>query len=181
MTDGKPIIIFTTFWDAEKILGSKVIVNQDNELINLEFDEYNSPSNYQVSSIALMHPDLNTMPLIKKQFDPFFTIKCLCPTYDILMKYKADKDWDSYTKEFKRIIIGRKTDIINWVDSLIPNKVYILCCWENTERGAKCHREILYRLLTQSKTMKDKAVYVYRSGSKCYYSKEETRNFSNLI
>ena len=169
MEEKKSTIIFTTFWDAEKMLSQKAIVNNKKELQILELDEDGDPSNYSVNSIALMHPDLTKMPLINKQFHPFTTIKCLCPTYDILMKYKTDKDWDSYTKEFKKLIVNRKKDIISWIDSLNPNFIYILCCWENTERGANCHREILYKLLTQSKTMKDKANYIYRTGSKTYF------------
>lgn len=167
MQEYKPIVIFTTFWDAEEILKQKCFLFQNDGKMNIAYvrtGSDNKPENFCVYSIALAHPNLDKTPNIKEQINPFVRLDILCPTYDILMKYKKDKDWVDYTEKYKKIIVRRKEEIKNWFSSLRNNFVYILCCWENTQSGANCHRQILYNVITSSKTLKDKAIYVYHHG-----------------
>ena len=144
------ILIFTTFWDAEYFLKN------------------NPYSKCQVFSIALTHPGVTRLPNITLKSPWKNSISCLdffCPTPAMLFKYKEDKDWKDYTEKFNALIVQRKEKIKAWIDS-IPNGTYFLCCWENTKNGINCHRKLLYDALTQSKTMKDKAKYIYRHGGK---------------
>lgn len=172
MQESKPIVIFTTFWDAEDILKQKCFLFQNDNKTNIVYvctDSNNKPENFCVYSIALAHPSLDKIPNIKEQTLPFFIrLDMLCPTYDILMKYKRDKDWVDYTKKYKQIISKRKDEIKNWIFSLRNNFIYILCCWENTKSGANCHRQILYNAIIASKTLKDKATYIYRHGKESF-------------
>lgn len=138
------ILIFTTFWDADYFLKN---------------NEY---SLCKVYSIALQHPNL---PFISKKFNPLPTLDFFCPTWEMLSKYKTDKNWDDYTKKYRALLMQRKKEIKEWFNSL-KNGSYMLCCWENTSRGANCHRKLLYDVFVHSKSTKDKAVYIYRHGGK---------------
>lgn len=160
----KPILIFSTFWDAEYIIDKKFCIAQYKNEAKMVY--LNNPLNYTVNSIALMHPNLDNLPLLKEQFSPLKTLSFFCPTYDILRKYKEDKDWDDYTLKYKALLVRRKDDIKDWISSLEDNKAYILCCWENTSKKAKCHRQIIYSAISNSKTLKDKVICLYRDGGK---------------
>lgn len=141
----KPTVIFTTFWHADKML---------------EKDE-----NIVVHSVALSHPPLTKLKNINKHFKPFVRLDMFCPTPEILFKYKEDKDWRAYVKEYRKLLSQRKKEIKGWVKSLEDDKTYALCCWENTSVSAQCHRWLIYYALTDSKTMKDKAIYVCKHGN----------------
>ena len=149
----KPIVIFTTFWDAEEILKQKHFLYGTGTAFRLKVKD-NKPENYRAYSIALSHP---------KDFY-FVRIDTFCPTYDMLMKYKEDKDWETYTKKYRDLMVERKKEIKEWFNRLNEDFVYILCCWENTYKGSKCHRRLLYDAVSTSKTLKDKAIYIYRHG-----------------
>jgi hypothetical protein len=164
MSETKPILIFTHFWDAEYIISRQFCIAQQDSTVKMIY--LNNPLNYTVNSIALTHPNLDSLPLIQEQFPSLKTLNFFCPTYEILKKYKEDKDWDYYTKKYKELLVARRDDIKDWVNSLEDNKAYILCCWENTSRGANCHRVILYNAISHSKTLKDKVICLYRDGGK---------------
>lgn len=138
----KPIVTFTSFWDAN-------ILVQDQS------------QNYQVYSIALGIPDSTKIPFIKN----ILKLNHFCPTYDLLMSYKKDGDWDKYKVIYRKILISRKDDIDKWLKGLEQDKTYILCCWEDTSKKCNCHRKILYDALKATKIWKDYAIWVYRNGN----------------
>lgn len=88
------------------------------------------------------------------------------PSYKILKKYKEDGDWSFYTKEYHNILRANKHDIRAWIDSLDPSVVYVLCCWENTVKGSRCHRKLVYDALNKSEFAKGKIKAIYRHGNK---------------
>jgi len=160
----KPIILFTNFWDANNLIDRKHFTfSKDGQisLVNLIDD----PINYNVLSIALTHPPIESLPNIKSRFS-LNRLDFFCPTYGILMDYKNGGEWSEYIIKYKELLKSRKDSIVPWVKSLNQNNVYILCCWENTSKGANCHRDILYDVFTKSNSMKDMAIYVSRDGKK---------------
>jgi hypothetical protein len=68
--------------------------------------------------------------------------------------------------------VSNKESVAKFVDSLEPEHIYILCCWENTCKGANCHRKLLCDALSSSGRTKDLANYVYRHGDVNYAKKE---------
>jgi len=159
---GKPVILFTNFWDANNLLKNKhflININDSIYRVRLETDKY------CVYSIALSHPPIEKLTEIKSQFNAIQRLDFFCPTYKLLMRYKNDQDWDSYTKDFNQLMKDRKIEVNDWLNSLPENRLYILCCWENTSRGANCHRKLIYDAMISSKTVRDKCFYVYRDGS----------------
>jgi len=151
----KPTIIFTNFWDA------KCIVENGGFLIDGRVVRF-SKEEAKIESVALAQPKGFNHPNLK-----FFN-----PSWDILKAYKANRDWDDYTKSYRRILVENKAEIVEWIDSL-PPKVYFLCCWENTSKGANCHRRIIFDSLRSSKRTKDSANYIYRHGDKQQYNAEK--------
>jgi len=147
----KPTIIFTTFWDAIRIKESKGFLFE-NKVVQFEDNEI------QVLSIALVTP-----PNLKLKNIP--TLDLFCPSWDILKKYKKDKDWDSYTQSYTDMLSERKAKIVSWLNSLSSN-LYVLSCWENTINGANCHRKIVFDLLAGSKKVGKYANFIYRHGDK---------------
>ena len=174
----KPVCIFTTFWDANAIIGNEYFIFvEGNKLYRCRLSSKNGKSlNYHVYSIALSHPPYKALPEIKKQFGDMIRLNCFCPTYEILNKYKNDKDWDYYTKQYRNILKQRKDSIKDWMDSLNPDTLYFLCCWENTKGESKCHRQLLYEAFKKSPTLNEKAFFVYRHGDK-----EESINKWNVF
>lgn len=164
----KPVIVFTTFWDANAIINNDyfIFVERDKLYRCRLFDRKDKPANYQVCSIALSHPDYKALPQIKKLFGEMPRIDGFCPTYNMLQKYKGDKDWDYYTREYRKLLRLRKDFVKEWMDTLKPDTLYFLCCWENTVGESKCHRQLLYDALRKSPSMNDKAFFVYRHGDK---------------
>lgn len=159
---GKPVILFTNFWDANTLLSKKhflVDVEGSTYRIRLENDQYS------IYSIALSHPPVEKLPDIKTQFGEFRRLDFFCPTYKILMRYKNDKNWELYTEDFNKLMKDRKSEINDWIDSLAENYLYILCCWENTSRDSKCHRQLIYNAITSSSKLGQKCFYIYRNGS----------------
>jgi len=156
----KPIIIFTTFWDADFLIGNKFLLidNADKEKA-YKIDV----SDGKILSIALSHPDIKKFKHIKA----IPRIDCFCPTWNILKRYKNDKDWEKYKIDYVNLIKERKDRIKNFIGEL-EEKVYFFCCWEDTSLGAKCHRQILYDKFNKSKYMKEKAFLIYRDGKKQY-------------
>ena len=164
----KPIVVFTTFWEANAIIEDEYFIfMEENKLYRCRLLRNKlAPINYRVFSIALSHPPLKSMPEIKSQFKELVRIDDFCPTYEMLQKYKGDKDWEYYTKKYRKLLKERKGFIKEWVDSLLPDTIYFLCCWENTIGESKCHRQLLYEALSASKRMVEKAFFVYRHGNK---------------
>ena len=158
MDKNKPTIILTTFWDAINISDNcGFMINES--IIHLDKDEL------EVLSIALAKPKSEKMA-------KFPTLDFFCPSWDLLKDYKRNRNWDSYTKKYRNILIENKNEIASWVDSL-TQKVYALCCWENTLKGANCHRKIIYDALKSSSRTKDLVNLVYRHGDKSQYNIEK--------
>lgn len=176
--NGKSIVIFTNFWDADTVINYRFLLfhdlkNQKFYKINLLGDKKGKDINYSAHSIALSHPDFKNKSNLKN----INRIDCFCPTYDMLKRYKENHDWDSYRKDFIGLIKKRKEAMKEWAASLIPNRIYFLCCWENTSSGAHCHREILYKAFLDSKVMSKNILPVYRHGNE---AKEDNRRLDGL-
>jgi hypothetical protein len=159
----KPIILFTNFWDANKLIDRKYFIfSKDDKAYKVNLID--APLNYNVLSIALTHPPIKSLPNINSRFN-LDRLDFFCPTYNILMDYKNGGEWDDYVKAYKILLKKRKSQIVQWIKSLTPDKVYILCCWENTSKGANCHRDILYNVFTASESMRNRAIYISRDGT----------------
>jgi hypothetical protein len=159
------IVVFSTFWDVNKIVGTSYFLANDRSgkntyKINLLIDaKTNEPRNFEVRSVALSNPTIKNPAWNKIGRLDFF-----CPTYEILNKYHGDGNWEEYQKCFKILMQKRKKEIRKWLDSLKPDWVYFLCCWENTSNGANCHRQLLYKDFCNSKVAADKIIPFYRHG-----------------
>ena len=167
----KSIVILTSFWDANALLDFKYLFfefGNSGEVAKLNFlsDDKGKPLNYSVNSVALKHPDFTSNKLfnLKKAFSG--RLDFFCPTYDLLFRYKEDKNWDSYTKDYKDLLRGRKEPIREWLNNLDTEHIYILCCWENTVGKSHCHRELMYDAFKKSKLAKSKVFPIYRHGNK---------------
>ena len=127
----KPIILFTSFWDANFLAKEEYfLVENDGQNKLIWIDDYST------QSIALMSPEKSKI----KYLTDLQRLDIFCPTYTMLMAEKSKPDWPKYTKEFKSLISSRKHEIVDWVDSLVSGHIYILCCWEATCEGTNCHR-----------------------------------------
>jgi len=160
----KSIVVFTSFWEADAIIKDRYFLfndTRDNKLYRIILQDGKSV-NYSVHSIALSHPDLSK----NKNMKGINRIDCFCPTYDLLKKYKENKDWAAYTEKFIGLMKNRKSDIKDWANSLKTDHVYFLCCWENTTNGAHCHRELVYNAFFKSKIMSEKILPIYMHGGK---------------
>jgi len=185
----KAIVLFTSFWDADSIIGDQYFIVRSNDKkkyskINLFTNDIGQPENFSVRSIALSHPNLSKLSkLMTLEKDAKMTrLDFFCPTYNILKRYKNDNDWDSYQRDFVDIVKNRKESIKDWIEGLIPNHLYILCCWENTVGGANCHRQILYKLFNKSPSAMKKMVCLYRDGARDYKRKSsEWQHNSPLV
>ena len=156
-----PIVVFTNFFDACYLIknkSTKIII--DNKSFHLQLVD-----NPEIFSIALLSPPKDKLKSIYENYSDLPRLDFFCPTYRLLSQYKSDKDWQSYEKEFIKIISSNKQKIVEWIDGLENNKIYLLMCWENTSGDSKCHRQILYNKISNSKTLKDKAVWIYRHGN----------------
>jgi len=162
----KPVVIFTTFWDAAYLVDSKSVLfdwHGNIKSLNLLSD----PCNFSVKSVALSHPSFEKMPKLKGIFrGNRDRLDFFCPSYDLLHKYHKDKDWNYYIEKYKKSMGSNKREIRDWVSSLELNHIYILCCWEDTSGGANCHRRLIYNALRASKIAKDKLILIYRDGGK---------------
>lgn len=148
----KPILLFTTFWKAKSIIDNGCyIFEKDEKTVNIRIDDQRKLQKY---SIALSQPKNCHLE----------RVDCLCPTYDILMDYKNNKDWDSYTKLYTELIKNRRNKIVNFVESIDKDSICFMCCWENTSKGAHCHREIVYNMFNNSENMKKRVYLVYDHG-----------------
>jgi hypothetical protein len=132
--------------------------------INFFKDDNNVPENFSVHSIALSHPEFKKEVNLKG----IGRLDFFCPTYDMLKRYKANNDWEAYSKDFIKLIQKRKNTIKEWMDSLKPNWVYFLCCWEDTSGGAHCHRELIHKAFKDSKVASQKIISIFREGKKIY-------------
>ena len=164
----KPVVVFSSFWHVEKILESGYYLHRldDNNVIKLVVE---LPMNYSVYSIALSNPKLDdklTNIAALNILNKFHRLDFFCPTYNILKDYQTDKDWEIYRKRFIGILKERTDKIKAWVSSLKPDHVYFLCCWENTSKKAKCHRQIVYDVFRNSKSIKDSVISLYCDGGK---------------
>jgi hypothetical protein len=165
----RPVIVFTTFWDADYLVKHRTIfvesANQSKALkINLLMDDSSVPDNFSVKSIALSSPHIDKLPCLQC-FGEIERLDFFCPTYNMLSRYKKDRDWESYTEDYMALIRDRKDLVKDWLKSLKKNHVYILCCWENTSVKAKCHRRLIYDAFMKSKVVKNNTILIYRHGN----------------
>lgn len=163
----KPTVVFTNFWDANIIAKEGYFTYCFHE--SSEEKKFYAVwlRNYQINSISLSMPDSSKLPFLKDK--KIFRLNHFCPTYNLLMSYKSDGNWDKYRTEYRKILVSKKEDISSWVDSLEDDKVYILCCWEDTSKKCNCHRKLLYDVLKATSIWKDKAIWVYRHGNGKYF------------
>ena len=156
-----PIVIFTNFFDACYLIKNKSTnITIKDKVYNLHLLE-----NPEVYSISISHPPKDKLKIIYDHYSDLQRLDFFCPTYKLLCQYKENKDWQAYEKEFIKIISSNKNQIIEWIDSLENDKIYLLMCWENTSGGSNCHRQILYDKISNSKKLKDKAIWIYRHGN----------------
>lgn len=162
----------TNFWDANTLIDYGFLlhtVKGDDKVYKVNLINDNGNKNYTVNSIALSHPPLNKVKHLQylKRLDFF------CPTYDLLCRYKKNRDWESYTEDYYNILKKRKRDIREWLEDLKPNHVYFLCCWENTIAGSNCHRSLIYKKILSSKIAMETVLPIYRHGEKIYKEERE--------
>ena len=155
-----PIVVFTNFFDACSLIKSKSLKITHDKPYHLQLVE-----NPEIFTVAITTPPKEKLKDIYANYQFIPRLDFFCPTYKLLCEYKENKDWIQYEKIFISIISKNKASIIEWVGSLKNDKVYLLMCWENTSGGAKCHRQILYDKISNSKTLKNKAIWVYRHGN----------------
>jgi hypothetical protein len=160
----KPIVVFSNFWDANILAKDKYMSFSFLTPENVEKRVLIWLNNFQVYSIALGIPDSVKIPYLKS----IFRLNHFCPTYNLLMSYKGNNDWGIYRKEYRQLLKNRKSDIDDWVNGLEQDKVYILCCWEDTSKNCHCHRQILYDAMKETSIWKDKAIWIYRHGNNRY-------------
>ena len=159
----KSLVILTNFWDANFVIdcGFTLFPCDKEKYYKINFDKKNK--NYSVYSIALRHPEID-----KKLscLGGITTLDFFCPTYDMLKRYKEDGNWEFYTKDYLNLMRNRKEEVKEWIRSLTPNHVYLLCCWENTAFKAKCHRQLLFDAFNHSKLAQEKMILFYSHGEK---------------
>jgi len=158
MDASKPTIVFTTFWDALEVSQNGGMLHEDKAIRFLS-------NECVILSVALAKPKLPKLRNVG-------TLDFFCPTWEILKEYKKNRDWNTYTNKYRKILVQNKDEIAQWVDTL-ESRVYFLCCWENTVSGANCHRHLLYEALSKSKRTKDSANYIFRHGDKDLLHKEK--------
>jgi len=167
----KPTVVFTNFWDANILAQDKYMTYCFHESPTEKKFYMAWLRNYQFYSIALGMPDASKTPFLKD----IFRLDHFCPTYDLLMTYKKDGDWDKYRQVYRKLLVYRKDLITDWVDSLEQDKIYILCCWEDTSKKCNCHRKLLFDALKSTSIWKDKAIWVYRHGNGKYFRMHPTK------
>jgi len=73
------------------------------------------------------------------------TIRCLCPTWQMVKDYKARRiSEEEYTDQYRELVIERWPAIKKWMDSIAVNDEVYLCCWERT---GFCHRYLVAKLI----------------------------------
>lgn len=172
-------VILTNFWDANLLINQRFVMYDDQKnkvvyKINLASNKDNKPSNFSVHSIALRPPPKNP-----DNIECIDRLDFFCPTYNMLCRYKSDNNWEAYTADYLKLLKTRKKLIKLWFDSLKPNWIYFLCCWENTATGAHCHRELMYKSFCESSVFMKKVLPIYRHGERIY--KKEITNFDYQI
>jgi len=161
----KAVVIFTSFWDANSILdASYALFKNENVFYKINF--VSDPCNYDIQSIALSHPKLEDRGLEHLSTCGMQRIDVFCPTYDMLKRYKNDKDWDKYKVDYYNLMKQRRDRVKAWLESLQRDHIYVLCCWENTSKGANCHRRILFDMFNHFDSIKEKVFAIYRHGER---------------
>jgi hypothetical protein len=73
------------------------------------------------------------------------TVRCLCPTWDIVRAYKARQiTEEEYTAKYHDLMVARWPQVIRWLRSLQSDQDIYLCCWERT---GFCHRYLVAKLI----------------------------------
>lgn len=80
----------------------------------------------------------------------YFHLTDLAPTKELLKKYQADKDWQSYEKDFLALL--EKRNVENEIKPELLKGPTILLCSEKT--AGKCHRRLTAEYL-QEKVLAD--------------------------
>ncbi len=169
MIVNKPVLLFTTFWKANYLINKGYFFEKKDKetyykisLISLKDEEIN----FKIFSIALGIPDIKKLPNLYLS-NGIKRLEMFCPTYDLLMDYKENRNWDNYKIRFKQILKKNVKEIKKWLDNIIEKKenfVYILCCWEETSLNKEfCHRKLIFDSLKNS-FYKDKFILIYDHG-----------------
>lgn len=163
MKNDKAIVILDNFWDANFVIdcGFMILPCDKEKCYKVNFDKKNK--NYFIYSIALRHPEIDKK---LSHLRDITTLDFFCPTYDMLKRYKNDGNWEEYTKDYYNLMRNRKKEVVDWVESLKPNHIYLLCCWENTSLKAKCHRQLLFHAFNHSKLFNEKTISFYCHGER---------------
>jgi len=148
----------------------KLDLSQD--ISDISNDTLNLP--VHVHSIALGNPSLKNLPQLKSA--NMSRLDFFCPTYDLLRRYKQYNIWSAYVKDYQEIMMSRKSQISQWVESLSAGSVYVLCCWENTIKKSHCHRDLLYLAFRRSQFAMQYIYPIYRSGNRLSKSEIEIKN-----
>ncbi len=74
----------------------------------------------------------------------------LNPTWDILLKYKEDDDWENYVKSYERDVLEKQKieDVIKVLKIIAGKKEICLMCFEKPEDN--CHRHIVAKWLNEN-------------------------------
>ena len=146
----KPCLVFSTLWFAEKCLKDRqfCVAVDDEKYLHIDLHD----EDYELYSIALYPPkDIQLCHEAGLKTPPTEFV----PTSAMLHSYKQTRDWDAYLKQFIARLKGGKESVKRFVESLQEDTVYFMCCWENTSKGAKCHRRIVYDALKHSQLGKN--------------------------
>jgi hypothetical protein len=167
---GKAIIVLTTFWEADFLLNNDFFLFREKDTVyrSLLLTDPRYIPNYTVNSVALSHPTLKDL----KNIHEINKLDFLCPTFKMLSEYEKKNDWNKYRKEYSDLLKSRKDELKNWANSLEPDRIYFLCCWENTSEGSHCHREIIHEALASSKNANEKLIAIYKHGDSIYSLKD---------
>lgn len=160
----KTLIIFTNYLQAmQTIKNGHVLLRQNDKLLVAQ------TGGASIIPISVVAPDPKSelgMQLVATDSTYTGARPCmyLCPTYRMEDHRCVSGDWLTYQQAYKARLLQHRDSIRQWLWSLQAGKVYFLCCWETLKDNIHCHREILYDMLSVSKPLADKFVFIQQHG-----------------
>jgi translation elongation factor P/translation initiation factor 5A len=117
----KPIILFTTFWDANRLIKDSFFLHRkdQNTYYRIFIDATKEEPNFIVKSVALGIPKENKIPNIKN----IERLSFFCPTYDILSTYKNNNDWCEFEARYKDKLRKDSSAIKSWILVILSVKL----------------------------------------------------------
>lgn len=134
-------IIFTNYFDAKRI--------------HLSHPEY---AYFAISNGIPKNMDTS----IFKRLD-FFT-----PEWEEVKKNKDGGSWEDFSKAMFIKMKISALDIARFINDVVADRevnTFVLCCWENTCKGARCHRQIVHDFLKANKKLASMISLEYRHGN----------------